>query len=111
MKAIPKRLLCHWAEAIKYGSPDLWGKSAEEVIAHLKYVRLIREVKMVYDKQNNQVQQAALLYFDCVNSQPAEFDFSSADRIRHNGVDYKIINIKPIIAFDKTHHIEVSLSI
>ena len=111
MKPIPKRLLCHLAEAIKCGSPDLWGKSTEEVVAQLQYVRLVREEKLVVDKQNNQVRQEAILYFDCTNSLPSNFDFATADRIRHNGIDYRIINVKPMTAFDKVHHYEVSLTI
>lgn len=60
-------------------------------------------------KSNEQVQLAAVLFYDCRNSRPKNFDFSRADRIKFEGAQYNIVSVQRHYDDKKLHHLEVEL--
>ena len=109
MNPIPKKLLIHTAAAIEKGEPDMWGKCEDVNRTELTFVRVEPSSSLRISKDNNQVQFAAVLFYDCRNSCPAGYDFSHADKIEYNGQQYNILGVKELYDEKKLHHLEVEL--
>lgn len=109
MKPIPKNLLIHSAYAIKLGEPERWEAPPEIEWTKLSHIRIERSSALRISKTNEQVQPAAVLFYDCRNSRPGNFDFSHADKIETDGVQYNIMSIERHYDDKKLHHLEVEL--
>lgn len=109
MKPIPKKLLIHTTAAIENGDADMWGKREDTNRTELTFVRVEPSSSLRISKDNNQVQLAAVLLYDCRNSRPAGYDFSHADKIEYNGQQYNILGVKELYDEKKLHHLEVEL--
>lgn len=109
MKPIPKSLLIHTAEAITHGETDMWNEQTENCRTKISFVRLEPSSALKLNSQNEQIQLNAVLIFDCRNSRPRNFDFSSADRIEADGNQYRIVSIDKLYDGKKLHHLEVGL--
>ena len=109
MKAIPKWLLIHTAAAIEKGEPDMWGKCEDVGRTELTHVRVEPSSSLRISKDNNQVQLAAVLLYDCRSSRPAGYDFSHVDKIEYSGRQYNILGVKELYDEKKLHHLEVEL--
>lgn len=109
MKPIPKNLLIHSAYAIKLGEPERWEAPPEIEWTKLSHIRIERSSALRISKTNEQVKPAAVLFYDCHNSRPSGFDFSHADKIETDGVQYKIMSIERHYDDKKLHHLEVEL--
>ena len=109
MKAIPKKLLIHTAAAIEKGEPDMWGKCEDTNRTELTFVRVEPSSSLRISKDNNQVQLAAVLFYDCRNSQPVGYDFSHADKVEYKGRQYNIGDVKELYDEKELHHLEVEL--
>ena len=109
MKPIPKKLLIHTAAAIEKGEPDMWGKCEDVERTELSFVRVEPSSSLRISKDNNQVQLAAVLFYDCRNSQPAGYDFSHVDKVEYDGQQYNILSVKRLYDEAKLHHLEVEL--
>lgn len=109
MKPIPKHLLIHRATAIKRENADMWNNITDKTVAQLENVRLEPSSALTVTKDNRQVKLSAVLFFDCVNSKPAGFDFSDTDIIEALGGRYEIISVDKLYDEKKLHHYEVGL--
>ena len=109
MRPIPKKLLIHTAVAVEKVEADMWGRQKDEVRAELNYVRVEPSSSLRISKDNNQMQLAAKLFYDCRISTPREYDFSHADKIEFDGRQYNILGVKRLCDENGLHHLEVEL--
>lgn len=75
----------------------------------LHSVRLEPSSKVIKDKNNNEVQLAATLFFDCKNSKPKNILFEEGDIVVFNNQKHKIQLIEPLFDEKKLHHYEIGL--
>lgn len=118
---IPKRLLIHSAELITDFSPDKWGKPSESETVQLEHVRIEPSAKYVIGGNGETVQLAAVLFFDCRNSSPADVTFALKDdtvndrtvvlqKVSFGGRLYTVQTVEPLYADrNRIHHYEVGL--
>ena len=75
----------------------------------LHSVRLEPSSKVIKDKNNNEVQLAATLFFDYKNSKPKNILFEEGDIVVFNNQKHKIQLIEPLFDEKKLHHYEIGL--
>lgn len=109
MKPIPKNLLIHSACAVELSERVEWNEPTEEKRTELSRLRIEPSSTIRISKSNQQVQLAAVLFYDCRNSRPKDFDFSRADKIEFEGEQYNIVSIQRHYDNKKLHHVEVEL--
>lgn len=109
MKPIPKRLLIHSAYAIQLGEPERWNDPPEIGRTKLSYIRIEPSSTLRISKTNEQVQLAGVLFYDCKNSRPRNYDFSHTDKIEIDGVQYNIVSVQKHCDERGLHHLEVEL--
>ena len=118
---IPKRLLIHSAELITEFSADKWGTPQKSETVQLEHVRIEPSAKYVIGGNGETVQLAAVLFFDCRNSSPADVSFALKDdtvnggtvvlqKVSFGGRLFTVQTVEPLYA-DKNHihHYEVGL--
>lgn len=118
---IPKRLLMHSAGLITEFSPDKWGKPSESDTVQLEHVRIEPSAKYVIGGNGETVQLAAVLFFDCRNSAPADVTFTLKDdtmngktivlqKVSFGGRLYTVQTVEALYADrNRIHHYEVGL--
>ena len=118
---IPKQLLIHSAELITEFAPDKWGKASARDTVGLEYVRVEPSAKYVINGNGETVQLAAVLFFDCRNSSPADVKFALKDdtvngktvalqKVRFEGRLYTVQTIELLYADkNRIHHYEMGL--
>lgn len=109
MKPIPKNLLIHSAYAIELSERVEWDEPTEEKRIKLSCLRIEPTSSLRISKSNQQVQLAAVLFYDCRNSRPKYFDFSNIDKIEIEGEQYNVVSIQKHCDDKKLHHLEVEL--
>lgn len=109
MKAIPRNLLIHSAKAYSEQTEDTWNDKSRELIAELDLVRIEPSASIRLTNTNEQVQLSAVLFFDCRNSAPKDFDFSKTDIITACGSEYRVISVDKLYDERGLHHYEVGL--
>ena len=121
IKPIPKRGLIHSAELITEFAPDKWGKASERDTVKLKHIRVEPSAKHVIDGNGETVQLAAVLFFDCRNSSPADVTFALKDdtvngktvalqKVSFEGRLYTVQTVEQLYAdTNRIHHYEVGL--
>lgn len=109
MKPIPKNLLIHSACAIELNEREGWDEPTEKKRTELSRLRIEPSSTLRISKSNQQVQLAAVLFYDCCNSRPKDFDFSCVDKIKFEGEQYNIVSIQKQFDDKKLHHLEVEL--
>lgn len=118
---IPKRLLIHSAELITEFSADKWGTPQKSETVQLEHVRIEPSAKYVIGGNGETVQLAAVLFFDCRNSSPADVTFALKDdtvndrtvvlqKVSFGGRLYTVQTVEPLYADrNRIHHYEVGL--
>ena len=118
---IPKSLLIHSAELITEYAPDKWGTATDRDTVTLEHVRVEPSAKHVIDGNGETVQLAAVLFFDCRNSSPADVKFALKDdivngktvalqKVRFEGRLYTVQTVAPLYADrNRIHHYEIGL--
>lgn len=118
---IPKQLLIHSGSLITEFTPDKWGKASEQDTVKLEHVRIEPSAKHVIGGNGETVQLAAVLFFDCRNSSPADVKFALKDdtvngktavlqRVSFGGRPYTVQTVEPLYADkNRIHHYEVGL--
>lgn len=109
MKPIPKNLLIHSACAVELNEREGWDEPTEKKRTELLRVRIEPSSTLRISKSNQQVRLAAVLFYDCCNSRPKNFDFSDIDKIEFEGEQYNIVSIQKQYDDKKLHHVEVEL--
>ena len=109
MKPIPKHLLIHRGKAIKLSTPDTWNNRTDETVTALENIRVEPANSLVITKDNRQMKISAVLFMDCINSKPSDFDFSQADIIEVFGNRYEIVSVDRLYDNKRLHHYEVGL--
>lgn len=109
MRAIPRNLLIHSAKAYSELTENTWNDKSRELIAELDCVRIEPSASIRLTNTNEQVQLSAVLFFDCRNSAPKDFDFSKTDIITACGSEYRVISVDKLYDERGLHHYEVGL--
>ena len=109
MRPIPKGLLIHAVQLQTVTGKDAWGKETLSDPVQLQHVRMEPSTRYVRDKSNNEIQLAAVLFYDCHNSVPREQVFSDGQVIDFNGEKYRIQLVEPLYDGRRLHHYEMGL--
>lgn len=109
MRPIPKSLLIHTVMMYKKGEEDRWGKGNPDYGTELTYVRMEPSGRIVRDKNNAEIQLAAVLFYDCKNSSPRDVEFCVDDIIVFNGMKHKVETVDPLYDNSGLHHYELGL--
>ena len=109
MKPIPKALLIHKVDLQEVSEKDEWGKEDVSDPVSLRYVRVEPSTKYVKDKDHNEIQLAAVLFFDCHNSRPRGQTFSDGQILFFNGEKYRTQLVEPLYDGRRLHHYELGL--
>ena len=118
---IPKRLLIHSAELITEFSADKWGTPQKSETVKLEHVRIEPSAKYVIGGSGETIQLAAVLFFDCRNSSPADVTFALKNdtvnggtvvlqKVSFGGRLFTVQTVEPLYADkNRIHHYEVGL--
>lgn len=109
IKAIPKELLIHKVTHSQNVNKDRWGKSKTVKEQTLERVRMEPTNKIIRDKNNAEIQLAAIMFYDCRNSIPRGVIFAVDDIISFNGEKYRVQTTDPLYDRKKLHHYELEL--
>lgn len=108
IKAIPKKLLIHGGELLRE-VPGEWGSSGLEHLEGLDKIRVEPSSKVVRDKNNAEIQLAAVMFFDCKNSRPSGQTFEEDQIFDFNGQKHRIVSVEPLYDGKKLHHYEIGM--
>ncbi len=108
IRPIPRRLLPHFA-VLQKNRRNQWGDAETIEESELRFVRIEPSSKMIKDKNNNEIQLAATLFFDCKNSGPKNILFEEGDTIVFNNQKHRIQLIEPLYDEKRLHHFEIGL--
>lgn len=109
MRPIPKKLLIHRLSVSETGEKDRWGNADEEPKQELSFVRIEPSGKIVRGKDNAEIQLAATLFYDCVNSRPKGQTFSQSMILTFLSEKYRVQTVEPLYDGKKLHHYEIGL--
>lgn len=109
MRPIPKRLLIHTAQLSAPEGGDVWQSITYSNPVKLGHVRLEACSKIIIGSNNMQRLQSATLFFDAINSIPADTTFTEGQRIQALGRVYTVLAVEPLYDDQKLHHYEVGL--
>ncbi len=109
MRPIPKALLIHAVDLQDVAEKDAWGKAVLSEPVALSYVRLEPSTKYVKDKDHNEIQLAAVLFYDCRNSRPRGQEFHDGQILSFNGEKYRVQLVEPLYDGRRLHHYELGL--
>ena len=109
MRSIPRRLLIHTLTVDQVVVKDRWGKATMEPAEELAHVRLEPSGKIVKTKDNQEVQLAAVLFFDCRHSRPIGQKFRDGMILGFNGECYRVETVEPLYDEGRLHHYEIGL--
>lgn len=112
MRPIPKSLLIHTVMLHKKVNEDAWGKGKLDAGAELSHVRMEPSSQIVRDKNNAELRLSAVLFFDCMNSEPRGMEFTSCnidDIVIFNGEKHMIKAVEPLYDERRLHHYELGL--
>lgn len=86
-----------------------WGEGEVVEENEINFVRIEPSSKVIKDKNNNEIQLAATLFFDYKNSKPQSTSFEEGDIVVFNNQKHKIQLIEPLFDEKKLHHYEIGL--
>lgn len=109
MMPIPKALLIHTAQIQDVSGKDTWGKETLTEPVTLEYVRLEPSTKYVRDKSNQEIQLAAVMFYDCRNSRPRGQTFRDNQVLTFNGERYRTKLVEPLYDGRRLHHYEIGM--
>lgn len=109
IKAIPKKLLIHEVTHSQTKNTDRWGTKETANEQTLSRVRLEPSSKIIRDKNNAEIQLAAIMFYDCRNSSPRGVVFAEDDIISFNGAKHRVQTVEPLYDGNKLHHYELGL--
>lgn len=111
MIPIMRYLLIHSATQ-RYGTKTQndegqWSFASSRSLTH---VRFEPSNKLVKTNDNNEAQLSAIMFYDCVNSEPSGATFTLGDTIEWGDTAYEVVGgTKPIYAGTNAHHFELEL--
>lgn len=109
MRPIPRRLLIHEVSIKGVIGKDSWGKPQFSKQADLSFVRVEPSIKVVRDKNNQEIQLAATLFYDCINSRPKNMEFRADQIVAFSGEAHRIVTIELLYDERKLHHYEIGM--
>jgi hypothetical protein len=110
IRTIPRQLLIH--SAIYKANPikNAYGKvTSRAVTKTLQHIRVEPSTSMRVTTDNKQIQLAAIVFYDAMNSTPQGIKFDVGAVIDFDGYEHTILSIKPIYDNSKLHHTELEL--
>ena len=109
MRPIPKKLLIHKATLYKRLKVDKWGAVTLDGGQEIERVRMEPSRQIIRDKNNAEIQLAAMLFYDCRNSYPHGIGFEVDDIIDFCGQKHQIKSIEPLYDGSRLHHYEIGM--
>lgn len=110
MKPIPRTVLPHTVTLNAPGQTDIWDQETDQPMStEIRYVRIESSGRLVTDSQNRQIQLAALLFYDCVNSAPRGISWKQGQKITFNGQPFTVQVVEPLYDARTLHHYEIGL--
>lgn len=109
MRPIPKTILIHNATIKTPTGKDRWGAETFTEPVPMKCIRIDPSSKRVQNKDTQELQLKALLFYDCKNSTPRELTFAQGQVITFGGVDFIVQTIEPLYDHNKLHHYEIGV--
>jgi hypothetical protein len=109
MRPIPKSYLCHTVTVTTLTPGNGWDIPGEEIRHTLKYVRIEPSRTRILTKDNTEIQLTGILFYDCRNSKPANFQFQTGQMISFFGNSYTVTSIEPLYERGKLHHLEIGV--
>ncbi len=107
VKPMPKEILIHEVVYEEYEEKGRHGNSFKEPVT-LKHV-LIQPISSINRTSNvDNLAYNSLMFFDCVNSAPADVTFTKKSRITFNEETMIVDKVNPIYTFS-LHHYELEL--
>ena len=106
---IPKRLLIHSVTHKTGETIDTWQNITYTNTTTINRVRIEPSTKRVISIDNNEIQLNALMFYDCVNSNPSGIDFLTGEAITFGTANYKIVYVELLYDESKLHHYELGL--
>lgn len=110
MRAIPRNLMPHEVMYHKHvKSGGFYDEGTLDKGIRVRYVRLEPSSRVIRDKNNAEIQLAAVLLYDCRNSSPKNIIFKTDDVVIFNGDSYRVQTAEPLYDHKKLHHYELGL--
>lgn len=108
MRPIPVSLLIHSA-ALYDVEKDDYRQETDTLRARLDRVRVDPSVEIVKDRNGEDVQCSALLFYDERNSLPRGLRFSTGQAVVFDGQRYRVQDVQMLYDERALHHQEVAL--
>lgn len=109
MRPIPKKILIHSAVLRRKVSEDRFGNETLDEGSKLHLIRVEPSSKIVRDKNGAELQLAAVLFYDCRNSQPRNVTFLEDDILAFQDLKYQVKTIDSLYDERRLHHYELGL--
>jgi hypothetical protein len=109
VRPIPKKLLPHTVTHKQGVTLDRWQKETFAYSREIKNVRVEPSSERKRSKDNTEVIQRAVLFYDAVNSSPVGLSFNEGDLIIFNSHDYHVLAVEWLLEEGRLHHYEVGL--
>ena len=109
MRAIPKELLIHTVTFHTVLEKNRWGTQSLDGGTDVERVRMEPSSKIVRDKNNAEVQLAAVLFYDCRNSRPRDVVFTEDNIVTFNNQKFRVASVEPLYDNRRLHHYEIGL--
>lgn len=109
MRPIPKAMLIHSADIQEVEEKDQWGSESLSDPTVLQRVRIEPSTKYVRTKDNNEIQLAATMFFDCFNSRPRGQVFYDGQVITFNDERYRVKLVELLYDGRRLHHYEIGM--
>lgn len=109
MVKIPAWARQHTAIFRKRTSTDTWDGPEYAADVTLSGIRVEPTSRIVLSKDNQQVQLASLLFYDCQGSSPAGITFAELDQVEFKGRKFTVVSVDEPYEKSDLHHYEVGL--
>lgn len=108
LRSLPVSMLCHTCTLNDVVRDD-YQNEYDRFVANLERVRLEPSVQRIIDAAGQDVQCAAVLYFDARVSTPHGQTFDIGQSIVFDGDRYRVADIQRLYDRNRLHHLEVTL--
>jgi len=107
-KPIPKAVLPHTAVLKTPVASGIFTDGEYDELT-LYNVRIETDERVRQSKNGETRGKGARLYYDCVNSAPADVKFGAEQLVVYGGISYKIESVRAVMGAGKTHHYLIEL--
>lgn len=109
MRPIPKKYLCHTATVIDPDITNGWDFLSPSDTEMLTKIRIEPSSARILGKDNTEIKLAGVLFYDCRNSRPKNFNFAEGQRVFYGGEFFTVVSIEPLFSGRRLHHYEIGM--